>query len=58
MFPDDEGLQKIKSRIFDPFEYLSLRDKDGLLKKDFKKEFDKIVNQMNASNENINARWG
>ena len=22
------------------------------------KEFDKIVNQMNASNENINARWG
>ena len=45
MFPDDEGLQKIKSRIFDPFEYLSLRDKDGLLKKDFKKEFDKISYQ-------------
>ena len=22
------------------------------------KEFDKIVNQINASNENINARWG
>ena len=22
------------------------------------KEFDKIINQMNASNENINARWG
>ena len=45
MFPDDEGLQKIKSRIFDPFEYLSLRDKDGVLKKDFKKEFDKISYQ-------------
>ena len=22
------------------------------------KEFDKIINQINASNENINARWG
>jgi len=36
MFPDDPMVQKVKSRIYDPFEYLMLRHKAGLLKTDFK----------------------
>jgi Fe-S oxidoreductase len=36
MFPDDTDVQAIKDAIWDPFEYLVARDKDGLLKKDFR----------------------
>jgi Fe-S oxidoreductase len=36
MFPEDEDVQMVAEAMFDPFEYLVLRDKDGLLKKDFK----------------------
>ena len=35
MFPDDADVQKVKAAIYDPFEYLMLRQKDGLLKTDF-----------------------
>jgi Fe-S oxidoreductase len=35
MFPDDAEVQRLKSRIFDPFEYLMLRHKEGLLRTDF-----------------------
>lgn len=35
MFPDDQQVQKVKRAIFDPFEYLMLRHKEGLLKTDF-----------------------
>ena len=35
MFPDDADVQAVKARIFDPFEYLMLRHKDGLLRTDF-----------------------
>ncbi len=35
MFPDDEQVQKVKNAIYDPFEYLMLRHKDGLLRTDF-----------------------
>jgi len=35
MFPDDADVQKVKAAIYDPFEYLMLRHKDGLLKTDF-----------------------
>ena len=36
MFPQDAAVQRIKARIFDPFEYLMLRHKAGLLRTDFK----------------------
>jgi len=36
MFPDDEAVQKVKAAIFDPFEYLMLRHKEGKLLTDFK----------------------
>jgi len=42
MFPDDAAVAKVKSAIFDPFEYLMLRHKEGKLKTDFKKELGSI----------------
>jgi len=36
MFPDDEDVKAVAEAMFDPFEYLMLRHKDGLLKTDFK----------------------
>lgn len=36
MFPDDADVAAVCDAIFDPFEYLWLRNKDGLLKTDFK----------------------
>jgi glycerol-3-phosphate dehydrogenase subunit C len=42
LFADDARVLKIKSKIFDPFEYLMLRHRAGLLKTDFKKELGKI----------------
>ena len=42
MFPDDLAVQQIAKRIFDPFEYLMLRHKAGLLKTDFKTSLGKV----------------
>ncbi len=42
MFPDDADVQKVKAAIYDPFEYLMLRNKDGKLKTDFKNSLGKI----------------
>jgi len=42
MFPDDIDVQRIARRIFDPFEYLMLRHKAGLLKTDFKISLGKV----------------
>ena len=36
MFPDDADTQAVKEAMYDPFEYLVARHKDGLLKTDFK----------------------
>jgi glycerol-3-phosphate dehydrogenase subunit C len=36
MFPDDADVRAVADAMFDPFEYLVLRDKDGLLKTDYK----------------------
>ncbi len=36
MFPDDEEVKRVAEATFDPFEYFSLRHRDGLLKTDFK----------------------
>lgn len=36
MFPNDAEVQKVKAAMYDPFEYLMLRHKDGKLNTDFK----------------------
>lgn len=36
MFPDDENVQQVKRAMWDPFEYLVARKRDGLLNTDFK----------------------
>ncbi|MEJ2059756.1 MAG: heterodisulfide reductase-related iron-sulfur binding cluster [Gammaproteobacteria bacterium] len=43
MFPDDADVQRVKARIFDPFEYLMLRHKDGKLNTDFKQSLGKVA---------------
>jgi Fe-S oxidoreductase len=42
MFPEDSDVQLVKSRIFDPFEYLMLRHKAGLLRTDFQARLGKV----------------
>ncbi len=42
MFPDDADVQAVKEAMWDPFEYLVARNKDGLLKTDFKKPLGKV----------------
>ena len=42
MFPEDADVQAVKARIFDPFEYLMLRHKEGLLRTDFTGELGKV----------------
>jgi glycerol-3-phosphate dehydrogenase subunit C len=42
IFPDDPDVRAVADAVFDPFEYLVLRDKDGLLRKDFKTPLGKV----------------
>jgi Fe-S oxidoreductase len=42
LFPDDADVKAVAEAMFDPFEYLVLRDKDGLLKKDFQRPLGKV----------------
>ena len=42
IFPEDADVKAVADAMFDPFEYLVLRDKDGLLKKDFKHPLGKV----------------
>ena len=42
MFPDDADVLAVKEAMFDPFEYLVARHKDGLLKTDFKAALGKV----------------
>ncbi len=42
MFPDEADVQAVKAAMFDPFEYLVARHKDGLLKTDFKRDLGKL----------------
>jgi Fe-S oxidoreductase len=42
MFPDDPEVAKVRDHIFDPFEYLMLRHKEGLLKTDYKQPLGKV----------------
>jgi Fe-S oxidoreductase len=42
LFPDDPDVAAVADAIMDPFEYLVLRDRDGLLRKDFVKPLGRI----------------
>ncbi len=43
MFPEDPLVAKVRDAIYDPFEYLMLRHKDGKLKTDFKHPLGKVA---------------
>jgi Fe-S oxidoreductase len=43
LFPDDPLVRKVSDHTYDPFEYLMLRHKAGLLKTDFSKELGKVA---------------
>jgi Fe-S oxidoreductase len=43
MYPDDAEVQAVKAAMWDPFEYLVARKKDGLLKTDFKQPLGKVA---------------
>ncbi len=43
LFPDNEAVQKVSRAIYDPFEYLFLRNKHGKLKTDFKQPLGKVA---------------
>ena len=43
LFPDDETVLAVAAAMFDPFEYLSLRNQDNLLKTDFKKPLGNVA---------------
>ena len=42
MFPQDKDVQKVKNAMFDPFEYLMLRHKAGLLKTEFENKIGSV----------------
>ncbi len=42
MFPDDAAVRDVQQAMFDPFEYLVMRNRDGLLKTDFKNSLGKV----------------
>jgi len=43
MYPDDPDTEAVRDAMYDPFEYLMLRKKDGLLKTDFKAQLGKVA---------------
>jgi Fe-S oxidoreductase len=42
LFPNDKNIKLVAEATFDPFEYLILRKRDGLLNTDFKKSLGKV----------------
>jgi Fe-S oxidoreductase len=43
MFPDDEDVKAVRDAMFDPFEYLVLRRRDGLLKTEYPRPLGKVA---------------
>ncbi|HXZ49085.1 MAG TPA: heterodisulfide reductase-related iron-sulfur binding cluster [Usitatibacter sp.] len=43
MFPDDEDVRAVRDAMFDPFEYLMARKRDGLLREDFPRPLGKVA---------------
>jgi glycerol-3-phosphate dehydrogenase subunit C len=46
MFRDDADVQRVRESMFDPFEFLVARNKDGLLKTDFKRPLGRVAYQV------------
>jgi Fe-S oxidoreductase len=46
MFPDDPEVIKVRNAMYDPFEYLMLRHKDGKLNTDFRNSLGKVSYQV------------
>jgi Fe-S oxidoreductase len=46
LFPEDEQVAKVRDAMFDPFEYLAIRHKEGKLKTDFSKPLGKVSYQI------------
>ena len=46
MFPDDADVIKVRDAMFDPFEYLMLRHREGELRTDFKTSLGKVTYQV------------
>jgi len=46
MFPDDPDVLKVRDAMYDPFEYLMLRHRDGRLNTDFRNSLGKIAYQV------------
>jgi len=46
MFPDDADVLKVRDAMYDPFEYLMLRHKDGKLNTEFKNPLGKVSYQV------------
>jgi len=42
LFPDDADVKAVAAAMFDPFEYMILRNRDGLLRTDFKQALGKV----------------
>lgn len=42
LFPDDADVKAVSDAMFDPFEYFVMRNRDGLLKTDFKNHLGKV----------------
>jgi len=42
MFPDDPDVKAVRDAMFDPFEYLVMRKRDGFLKTEFKQALGKV----------------
>jgi len=42
MYPDDADVQAVREAMWDPFEYLAARQRDGLLKTDFSQPLGKV----------------
>jgi Fe-S oxidoreductase len=48
MFPDDPDVQAVKEAMYDPFEYLMIRNKHGKMNLDFKKPLGSVVYQASC----------
>jgi Fe-S oxidoreductase len=46
LFPDDPDVLKVRDAMFDPFEYLMLRHKDGKLKTEFRHSLGQVAYQV------------
>jgi Fe-S oxidoreductase len=42
LFPEDTQVKAVSDAMFDPFEYLVMRNRDGLLNKEFKRQLGKV----------------